>query len=314
MSDRLQPPRDNSGPSIREFRGHAGIEALGARLDLIQDSEAASFRATVRTVPLVAARVVSFGASAHSGTWDPRGTAESMQFCFAISGRFSAIVGDTEQRDVLGGVRILRPGRPVRYRSHTDGQVVTVEMPVTAMPAGSDALIRTASPALIGPTSLTRAAIAFITSVFTLPPRPDSDDAHHLERTIVSLIYAVLAESLAVPGDREDIDDVLYARTVQLIVNELRRAELSVEWLAAALSTSPRRLQRVFQNRSTTVSAEIRDRRLDAIAGVIRSGDLPGGFSALVAEYGFTGLDYVGRAFRTRFGMTMSAYRSSHRR
>lgn len=309
-----QPHPDPVGPSVRDFHGASGLEALAARRHAIHVREPASFRATVHVVPLVRARVISIRAGAHAGTWDAAGSSEAMQFSFVVAGEFRTHVGEAEQPDALGGVRILRPGHPVHYRSLTDGHVITIELPTTAMPAGSDALVRAATPSLIGPTSLTRAAIAFITSIFALPPRHDSDDAHHLERTIVALIYAVLAESLAVTGDREDIDDVLYARAVQYIVNELRSEELAVERIAVSLGTSARRLQRVFQNRGTTVSAEIRDRRLDAIAADIRSKSLPGGLSALVAGYGFTGLDYVGRAFRTRFGMTMSAYRSRHGR
>ncbi|NQX27141.1 helix-turn-helix domain-containing protein [Microbacteriaceae bacterium VKM Ac-2854] len=309
-----QPQPDPVGPSIHEFRGPSGLAVLSARRHSIHAPEPASFRATVHVVPLVRARVISFRAGAHTGTWGDGGSAEAMRFGFVVAGEVHTLLGEMEQPDLLGGVRILRPGQPVPYRSLGESHVITIELPTTAMPAGSDALVRAATPMLIGPTSLTRAAIAFVTSVFALPPRPDSDDAHHLERTIVSLIYAVLAESLAVTGEREDIDDVLYARAVQLIVNELASSELAVETLAASLGTSPRRLQRVFQNRGTTVSAEIRDRRLEAIAAAIRTGPLPGGFSALVAGYGFTGLDYVGRAFRTRFGMTMSAYRSRHGR
>jgi AraC-like DNA-binding protein len=311
---RAQPSPDPVGPTVHDFHGASGLDALSARRAMIQVPEPAAFRSTVHVVPLVQARVISFRAGAHTGRWDGSASAERMQFSFVVSGDFRTSVGGTEQSDVLGGVRILRPGNAVRYRSLSEGHVITIELPATAMPAGSDALVRAASPNLIGPTSLTRAAIAFVTSIFALPPGRDSDDAHHLERTIVALIYAVLAESLAVTGEREDIDDVMFARAVQLILTELGSPELSVEHVAASLGTSARRLQRVFQNRGSTVSAEIRDRRLDAIAAAIRTGALPGGFSSLVADYGFTGLDYVGRAFRARFGMTMSAYRNRHGR
>ncbi|MBT3294753.1 MAG: substrate-binding domain-containing protein [Verrucomicrobia bacterium] len=89
-------------------------------------------------------------------------------------------------------------------------------------------------------------------------------------------------------------------------------ADLSVDDVAAQVGTSSRSLQRAFRRHlGRGVIAEMRRRRLQALARLLRTSDLP--ITDLAPTVGFRTLVHLHKCFRDTYGMTPREYRRKHR-
>ena len=106
---------------------------------------------------------------------------------------------------------------------------------------------------------------------------------------------------------------VLGVRVRATIERELGSPSLSVARLSRMLGISRASLYRVMEKEGG-VQAYIAARRLEKVAGALRSPDDTQTLTALAQRWGFCDAAYLGRSFRTAFGMTPGDYRQIHRR
>lgn len=98
----------------------------------------------------------------------------------------------------------------------------------------------------------------------------------------------------------------LLARTM---VQRYYRSELSVEGVAKALAISPRQLQRIYaQFGDTTFHDDLVDRRLEAAARLLSTPSIT--VRDVAQRVGFHQTPHFARAFRRRYGVSPSTYRT----
>jgi AraC-like DNA-binding protein len=138
-----------------------------------------------------------------------------------------------------------------------------------------------------------------------------SPDAAH---AVGEAIRSLAATQGQVPDSSASGGDPVQAvidRAVAFIDAYLDDPALSVAAIAADSCISPRHLQRAFAARGTTVTAVIRQRRLErAKAHLIRRRDVP--ISHIAHHWGFADLAHFSRLFKAAYGEAPSAYRRRH--
>ncbi|MBE7190742.1 helix-turn-helix domain-containing protein, partial [Jatrophihabitans endophyticus] len=81
--------------------------------------------------------------------------------------------------------------------------------------------------------------------------------------------------------------------------------------IAAALGVSLRYLHRAFDDKEATVARHLRERRLEQVAAALRTANRQPALQSIASRFGFTGQDQLARAFRRRYGMSMTEYRAA---
>jgi AraC-like DNA-binding protein len=128
----------------------------------------------------------------------------------------------------------------------------------------------------------------------------------HVGDALVSCVRALVAETQEAPGDRSD---ALFDTFIRWIDGHLS-AEVSADSLAAAHFVSPRYVRKVFTQHGTTVSDQVRQRRLERIRHELldpRASTAP--VSAVAARWGFTDASVFTRAFKRQYGQGPQSYR-----
>ncbi|QUD89664.1 helix-turn-helix domain-containing protein [Phenylobacterium montanum] len=99
-------------------------------------------------------------------------------------------------------------------------------------------------------------------------------------------------------------------RVIDFIDQRLHEPDLRTSTIARALSLSPRTVQDVMAEMATTPTAYIQRRRLAVAAECLRAGQDFGSVTDLAFDLGFNDSAYFARCFKSRYGMTPTAYRS----
>jgi AraC-like DNA-binding protein len=107
------------------------------------------------------------------------------------------------------------------------------------------------------------------------------------------------------------------AARLQLIESQvtanLHDPGLSIAWVAEQNSLSPKQVQRLFERKGMTFAEFVLEQRLLYARGLLGNPSVHRQKIAAVAyTAGFGDLSYFNRAFRRRFGMTPSEWRSGH--
>lgn len=122
--------------------------------------------------------------------------------------------------------------------------------------------------------------------------------------TLVDLATAVVQHGF------DDADGRLAPTVAQaakdLVEQRLADPELSPAMLARQLNVSVRTLQRAFAAAGGSVTAHIRERRLEAARRTLRASRL--GISEIAAHWQFADGSHFGRAFKQRYGLTPTEY------
>jgi AraC-like DNA-binding protein len=134
--------------------------------------------------------------------------------------------------------------------------------------------------------------------------------AQELCATTYDFIAACLRPCSAHP-DRADptVDTVWALRAKRFIVCNIEQ-DLSIDRICRDLGVSRRTLYRLFEPLGG-VHAYIRERRLDNICRVLRSGVDPRPISEIAAQHRFKNRAVFWRAFRSRYGVTPADVRAS---
>ncbi len=223
------------------------------------------------------------------------------------------------------GVLLIAPpgGRPVRmevgdaifscrprtylYQANEPLVVVSSAVPVADLPA----LVRRLEDLPIGPLPHSPLVGAVVDLLLHLADRLDEPwgfDADYAARGLLDLEIAILTEVIA-SGAPVLGPDRVYTAAVDYIERHLHDPGLRPPQIAEALGVSLRYLHRAFDDKDVTVARLLRQRRLEQVAKALRS-STPVPLGGLAARYGFATQDHLARAFRRRYGMSMTEYRA----
>jgi AraC-like DNA-binding protein len=141
-----------------------------------------------------------------------------------------------------------------------------------------------------------------------------------LQHLIVSHVYDLVAVSIGATRDAVDVAQGRGLRAARLhaikedITKNLDQPDLSLTWLAARHSCTPRFLQRLFEAEGTTFSEHVLAQRLARAYRLLsdpRRGDEK--ISTIAYDAGFADVSYFNRAFRQCYGMVPSDVRAETR-
>ena len=142
--------------------------------------------------------------------------------------------------------------------------------------------------------------------------QPSIAASAHLGDAVVAAAHAVIADARA-PGTAKAMS--LFNSLVIWIEANLADPELSAERLAAAQFLSPRYVRRVFATNGTTVSALVRQRRLERIRDdLIDPHLLRVPIHTIAERWAMRDAAAFSRAFSRQFGVAPRRYRTLHLR
>ena len=141
----------------------------------------------------------------------------------------------------------------------------------------------------------------------------DADRARstRLASSTIALLTGALMDRLDLrPREPEDVRRIAWARVADHIERNLSDPDLSPEAVARAAFVSKRYLHKLFAAKGLTVSAWIRDRRLDrARADLVDPQQACRAIGAIAAEVGLTDAAHFSRMFKAAVGVTPREYR-----
>ncbi|MDO6732368.1 helix-turn-helix domain-containing protein [Marinovum sp. 2_MG-2023] len=136
----------------------------------------------------------------------------------------------------------------------------------------------------------------------------------HMQDMMVDLVATGLSTLINHKVELSRPGHLLLTRAKEKIRDHLRDDELSPAFIAASLGMSQRNLARVFQRDGDTISNFIRQSRLDAIAAdLIDPRFASHSISQLACKYGITNFQHFSTMFKSHFGMSPRAFRTTKR-
>lgn len=131
-----------------------------------------------------------------------------------------------------------------------------------------------------------------------------------LARTSVELVNTVLSAVLGVGADRTHPRQAMLQQITEHISANLGMPDLSPRSIAEANYISTRHLHALFAEQDTTVSAWIRERRLDRCRRDLADPALAHrGVASIAASWGFSDAAHFSRVFRAAYGVSPSELR-----
>lgn len=220
-----------------------------------------------------------------------------------------APLGGRPIRMAVGDALLTSRSRVYAYQAN--GPVVVVEstLPVSSLPSVVQRL--EALPVGLLPHSpLVDAVVALLSDLAGRLDEPWTFDADYAARGLTDLETAILTELIAPPPPLPGPDRV-YSAALDYIERHLADRELGPPQIAEALGVSLRYLHRAFADKELTVARLLRERRLEGVAAALRTGDRPPQLQRIAERFGFGSQDRLARAFRRRYGMSITEYRSA---
>jgi AraC-like DNA-binding protein len=144
-----------------------------------------------------------------------------------------------------------------------------------------------------------------------LPPPAAALAAHALIATVAGCLLTL---EQAAPAERTRLSQYHLRRIRQYALANLADPDLSVARVGAALGVSPAHIHRLFADETQTFAAWLWESRLRACQLVLRQPSSARlAISTIAFQHGFAHATHFSRAFRTRFGVTPSAWRQGDR-
>ena len=209
-----------------------------------------------------------------------------------------------------GGFAICDSARPYRLSLSDDNEMLVLKIPAVQMldrvrAAEAKTAVRMAGDPRSG------LLTPFLRGAWTSVAAGGSDPVwcSAVCETSLELLDLALSDPEGDDGGRAR----LRRRACELIDAALCEPDLNPASVAQTLGVSPRYLQMAFAEAGLTASDYIRTRRLDLAKRRLADGDPPRTVTEVAYDLGFGDLTYFSRAFRRRFGVTPSHYRSLRR-
>ncbi|MCX4980638.1 helix-turn-helix domain-containing protein [Streptomyces sp. NBC_00572] len=311
-------------------------EAVGAREDrfawfcqtvsnevmpvMLSTRHAADFRASVTDLDLGVVRlstlacspVVSRRTSVHVRRGDP----EHLQLALVTQGavRISQRGNDAV---VAGGLVLTDTSRPSEGEC-IGGQVesVVLQIPRQALALAPDRVDRLLARGLAADAGAGAIFADFLRTLRARGPHCRPEELRAMGSIALDLAVVFLAQQLGDP--REAPAEARARETVQrihrFIENNLGDPGLTPQAIADRHNMSLRRLYTLFDDQPLSISARIRQSRLERAHADLARGELSGQpVQAIAARWGFASATGFSRAFREAYGITPTEHRASSR-
>lgn len=293
----------------RTYRGPAGLRDLPVE-GTFGSPDPERFEAEMTRVRLGGLVLRRTRMSAHRAIVDGREGPEDPDILRLLTVQEGALLaiapGGQPSRLAAGDAMFTCRVRSYAYR--TEGPIVLVSstMPVSSLPTS----VRRLDLLPVGPLPRTALVDAVIELMASLAGRLEESwafDSEYAARGLIDLETAILTEVL---GPQEPLvgTDRIHAAALEYIEHHLADADLRPPQIADALGVSLRYLHRAFDDKEVTVARHLRERRLDLVAEALRTAPRRPSLAALAERYGFSSQDGLARAFRRRYGRSMTDF------
>lgn len=230
---------------------------------------------------------------------------------FVVEGDLTVSQGDHTVRLGPGDFAFYTGAQ--RYRITSPGPHVYV---IVRIPTASIALRHSSFADVIATDLSTAPSARVLRGILAALALPESEPSiaasAHLGDAVVAAAHAVIADARA-PGTAKAMS--LFNSLVIWIEANLADPDLSAERLAAAHFLSPRYVRRVFATNGTTVSALVRQRRLERIRDdLIDPHLLRMPIHTIAQRWAMPDAAAFSRAFSRQFGASPRRYRTLHLR
>ena len=293
------------------FRGPEGMRSLPIE-GRFESRDAARFEAEVVRVRLGNVVLRRTEITAHRAIIDGGSDASRPDILRLMTVRrgelFVAPPGGRPIRMGVGDALFTCRPRTYVYQANEPLIIVASTIPVSSLPT----IVRRLEDLPIGPLPHSPLVDAVVELLAGLADRVDerwSFDTDYTARGLIDLETAILTEVLA-PQPQTPGPDRVYTAAVDYIERHLGEPELRPPQIAEALGVSLRYLHRAFDDKEMTVARLLRERRLEEVAAALRVPERQPHLQQLASRFGFGSQDQLARAFRHRYGTSMTEYRS----
>jgi AraC-like DNA-binding protein len=273
------------------------------------------FEASVSGMLLDEFSVARIEASSHRVARLPAGISRSGEefliFNFILSG---VAFAEQDGRSV-----VLKPGdgavcdaqRPFKLRFDDAFKVITVKLPRSSLSHRSASVHRVTARSLSEAGQMCPIVFGYLVSLSQQLPKLDPVAAGKTVRNFTELLGSALDEAiLSSPLPLSEYRVTALVRVKDFLERNLDACELDAAMVSAALSLSPRYINKLFEAENTSLARYIWRRRLERAAVDLRDPARQSmGISAVAMAHGFNDLSHFSRAFRQRFDMSPRAYR-----
>ncbi|MET8771573.1 helix-turn-helix domain-containing protein [Streptomyces sp. NPDC004658] len=190
------------------------------------------------------------------------------------------------------------------------GDLALFRIPLCLLDASAADLREVSHTRLSGRSGLASLVSQFLTALAGTPRHQRLAGGRRLALNTADLVALLVGDVLqtrgrrAAPGSHE-----MLTRIQQHIQDNLMDPDLAPESIARAHHISVRYLHKLFQSRGTTVSAWIRQRRLDACRAELRARRRT--VAAVAHSWGFASPSHFSRLFRQTYGITPKEWQAS---
>ncbi|MFF0447522.1 helix-turn-helix domain-containing protein [Streptomyces sp. NPDC004609] len=289
----------------------------------VTSEHAADFRASMGVMSLGAVRVSAYDhpplRARRTAGLVRRSDPELYLLCLVVEGQGGFVQAGREAVLEAGDLWFASTSLPYKGWLGSDGRRVAMKdilLPRALLPLPSGRADRLIGKRISGRDGIGALLAQFLTGLVAQPSlhgRPS--DSARLGTVVLDLSVALLGHHLGTSAAPEAHPQALAVRIDAFVHQHLGDPRLGPETVARAHHISTRSLNRHFQRRGTTVSAYIRELRLDRVRRDLADPRLSArSIHSIAARWGFPQHAHFSRAFRTAYGITPSEHRDNARR
>ncbi|MEV4869549.1 helix-turn-helix domain-containing protein [Streptomyces syringium] len=277
------------------------------------------FRAHIDMMPFAGVQLSHMRYSALVSQRTPdlirRSDPELLQVALMLSGRQGVEQNGNNVLISPGDMVLFDSSRPFEgclAPGEDGGSSVMLQFPRRLLPLPEPHIARLCAETLSGTHGVGRLLRQFLVGLSEEYPHCTPHDRLRLRNTTLDMVTAMLAQytDTKAPLSPESRRHLLFRTISSFIVENLDDPDLSPDSIAQAHHISVRYLQRVFQEEGSTVTAFIKQHRLDRCRHDLADPDLAGlAISSIGSRWGFAHPSDFSRAFRAYMGMTPREYR-----
>ncbi|MEA9985363.1 MULTISPECIES: helix-turn-helix domain-containing protein [Subtercola] len=289
------------------FANHAELSAR----------DASTFSAALIVSSLGSVDLAVLDASRHRGARTAKLMATDDRDCvsliFVRSGAVTVYQDGRVLRAPTGTLFALRSRATYHYSAGGRVSLVSVTSPSLALPLGLVRTLKNVTATALPDSVLTRSALAFVEAIAASINTPNGVEAKQLEQQLLLLISGLLVENFGSRQRGPTSDSSVLAAAASSIAAHSSTRGYGPRDVADDTGVDLRRLYRIFGAENVSIAELIRDTRLELIAAALTDPSNRNRFADISVRAGFTGADQAARAFRRKYGVSMSSYRSSTR-
>jgi AraC-like DNA-binding protein len=232
-----------------------------------------------------------------------------------VSGQSLLVQDGREAALGPGDFAVYDTTRPYTFAFGDRGRLLVLIFSRSLLGLPADRVAGLTATRFCGQQGLGRLIGSFLMQAAQVLDDMDARDTSRLAGNVLDLLVTGLASRLATrPADVDTARRALFAQTVAFIEQHLGDPELTPAAIAHAQHISTRYLHKLFHAEGTTVSAWIRERRMELCGRDLRDPALAQrSVSAIASRWGLVDAAHFSRLFRATYAMTPSDYRWASR-